>query len=160
MRESEFVCDNVDSLYYKLHKIRLNRSGSYIDFPKWLNCFYSYSTKEKLKKHRNVFENHDFYYVEMPEKDNKILKYNYGEKSMKVPLIIYADLESLLEKINSCHNNTEKLSTTETNKHTASRYSFFTHCLFYTTKNKLDYYRDKNCMKKICLNLKEHATKI
>ena len=36
MRESEFVCDNVDSLYYKLHKIRLNRSGSYIDFPKWL----------------------------------------------------------------------------------------------------------------------------
>ena len=125
-----------------------------------LNCFHSYSTKEKLKKHRNVFENHDYSYVEMPEKDNKILKYNYGEKSMKVPFIIYADLESLLEKINTCHNNTEKSSTTETNKHTASRYSLFTHCSFYTTKNKLDYYRDKNCMKKLCLNLKEHATKI
>ena len=34
----------------------------------------------------------------MPEKDNKILKYNQGEKSMNVPFIIYADLESLLEK--------------------------------------------------------------
>ena len=34
----------------------------------------------------------------MPEKDNKILKYNQGEKSMKVPFIIYAGLESLLEK--------------------------------------------------------------
>ena len=34
----------------------------------------------------------------MPEKDNKILKYNHGEKSMKVPFIIYADLKSLLEK--------------------------------------------------------------
>ena len=32
----------------------------------------------------------------MPEEDNKILKYNLGEKSMKVPFIIYADLESLL----------------------------------------------------------------
>ena len=34
----------------------------------------------------------------MPEEDNKILKYNQREKSMKVPFIIYADLESLLEK--------------------------------------------------------------
>ena len=36
MRGSEFVFDNVDSLYYKLHKISFNRGGSYIDSPKWL----------------------------------------------------------------------------------------------------------------------------
>ena len=36
MRGSEFVFDNADSLYYKLHKISLNRGGSYIDSPKWL----------------------------------------------------------------------------------------------------------------------------
>ena len=36
MRVSEFVFDNIDSLYYKLHKISLNRGGSYIDSPKWL----------------------------------------------------------------------------------------------------------------------------
>ena len=35
----------------------------------------------------------------MPEEDIKILKYNQGEKSMKVPFIIYADLECLLEKM-------------------------------------------------------------
>ena len=34
IRGSEFVFDNADSLYYKLHKITLNRSGSYIDSPK------------------------------------------------------------------------------------------------------------------------------
>ena len=54
----------------------------------------------------------------MPEKDNKILKYNQGEKSMKVPFIIYANLEPLLEKINTCHNNPKKSSTTRINKHT------------------------------------------
>ena len=32
----------------------------------------------------------------MPAKDNNIMKYNHGEKSMKVPFIIYADLECLL----------------------------------------------------------------
>ena len=49
----------------------------------------------------------------MRKEDNKILKYNHGEKSMKVSSIIYADLESLLEKMNTCHNNPEKLSPTK-----------------------------------------------
>ena len=125
-----------------------------------LNCFYSYSTKEKLKKHRNVCENHDYCYIEMSENDNKILIYNHGEKSMKVPFTIYADLESLFEKMNICHNNPGKSSTTKINKHTPPGYSLFTDCSFDKTKNKLDYYRGKNCMKNFCLDLKEHATKI
>ena len=124
-----------------------------------LNCFCSYRTEHKLKKHKKVCENHDYCCVEMPEKD-KMLKYNHREKYMKVPLIIYADLESLLEKMNTCHNNPEKSSITKITKHTPSGYSLFTHCSFDKTKNKLDYYRGKNCMKNFCLDLREHATKI
>ena len=44
----------------------------------------------------------------MTEEDNKILKYNPGEKSMIALFVIYADLESLLEKMNTCQNNSEK----------------------------------------------------
>ena len=116
--------------------------------------------KNKLKKHKNVCENYDYCYLEMPEEDNKILKYSQREKSMKVSFIIYADLESLLEKINACHNNPEKSATTKINKHTPSGYSLFTHCSFDTTKNKLGYYRGKNCVKNFYLDLREHATKI
>ena len=123
-----------------------------------LNSFQSYTTENKLKKHKEVCENHDYCYIKMPEKNNKILKYNQGEKSMKVSFIIYADLESLLEKMNTCHNNPEKSSTTKINKYTPSGYSLFTHCSFDTTKNKLDYYRGKNCMKNFCLDLREHVT--
>ena len=47
----------------------------------------------------------------MPNEDNKILKYDYGEKSLKPPFIIYADLECLLEKMYSCQNNFEKVYT-------------------------------------------------
>ena len=96
----------------------------------------------------------------MPKEDHKILKYNHGEKSMKVPFIIYADIESLLEKMSTCHNNLKKSPTTKINKHTASGYSFFTHCSFDAIKHKLDFYRGKNCMKNFCLDLREHATKI
>ena len=56
------------------------------------------SKKEKLKKHEKICNDHDYCYVEMPDKDKKILKYNHGEKSVKAPFTIYAVLESLLEK--------------------------------------------------------------
>ena len=129
-----------------------------------MNYFQSYTTKSKLKKHKKVCENPDYCYAKMPEKDNKILKQNYGEKSMKVPFIIYADLEPLLENMSTRHNNPEKSSATKINKHTPSGYSLFTmnylHYSFDTIKDKLDYYRGKNCMKNFCLDLREHATKI
>ena len=93
-------------------------------------------------------------------RSNKILKYDHGEKSMRLPFVIYADLECLLEKMSTCHNNSEKSSTTKVNKHTPSGYSLFTCCSFDTTKNRLDYYRGEDCMKMCCEDLKEQATKI
>ena len=36
VKGSEFVFDSIDLLYYKLHKISLNRGGSYIDSTEWL----------------------------------------------------------------------------------------------------------------------------
>ena len=125
-----------------------------------LNCFHSYTTKNKLEKHYNACKNQDYCYVEISKEDNKILKYSPGEKSMKVPFIIYADVESLLEKMSTGHNNPEKSSTTKINKHAPSGYSFFTNCSFDLTKNKLDCYRCKDCMKRFCKDLKQHATKI
>ena len=125
-----------------------------------LNCFRSYRTRNKLEAHKKIFENHDYCNVEMPTKDNNIIKYNQGEKSIKLPFVVYADLECLLEKMSTCKNNPNESSTTEINKHVPSGYSLFTHCSFDKTKNKLDYYRDKDCMKKFCKDLREHATKI
>ena len=70
-----------------------------------------YSTKEKLKKHGKVSNDHDYGYVEMPDNDNKTLKCNHREKSLKAPFITDADLECLLEKMHSCQNNLEKFYT-------------------------------------------------
>ena len=95
----------------------------------------------------------------MPKKGS-VLKYIFGEKSIMTPFVIYADLESLLEKRSVCENDPEKSSSIKVNKHIASGYSLFVHCLFDKTKNKLDYYRGKNCMKNFPLGLREHAEKI
>ena len=96
----------------------------------------------------------------MPTKINNIIKYNHGEKSMKLLFVIYTDLECLLEKMSTCINNPNESSTTKINKHVPSAYSIFTHCSFDESKNKLNYYRKDDCMNKFCKDLREHVTKI
>ena len=146
----------VKSLSALLNRIISNHNGDF----SCLNCFRAYTTKNKLEIHKKICENHDYWHVEMPNEDNKILKYNQGEKSIKSPFIIYADLECLLQKLSNCYNNPEESSATEINKYTPSGNLLFTHCSFDKTKNKLDYYRGEDCMKKFCLSLRERATKI
>ena len=155
----------VKKLSALLRVITSNHNGDFY----CLNCFCAYTTEIKLESHKKLCENHDYCCIEMPNEDNKILQYNHGEKSMRAPFIIYADLESLLEKMSTCHDNPEKSrqsrvrsksSTTKINKHTPSGYSLFTHCSFNKAENKLDYYRGKDCMKKFCKELREHATKV
>ena len=96
----------------------------------------------------------------MPIKGNNTIKYNHGEKSIKVPFTIYADLECLLEKMSTCQNDPNKSSTTKINKHTPSGYSIFTDCSFDESKNKISYYRGDDCMKKFCKDFGEQSTKI
>ena len=48
-----------------------------------LNCFHSYRTHNKVKKHERVCNNHDYGHVDMLEEAKKILKYRSGEKSFK-----------------------------------------------------------------------------
>ena len=103
----------------KLRGITSNHNGDFY----CLNCFHSYSTKNKLKKHESVCDDHDYCFVEMSNEDNKILKYNHGEMSLKVPFIIYVDLESLLEIIYYCQNNPKKSYTERKTKHKPSGYS-------------------------------------
>ena len=97
-----------------------------------LNCFHSYKTKNKLEAHKKI--------CEMPIKGNNTIKHNHGEKSIKIPFTIYADLECLLEKMCTCQNDPNKSSTTKINKHTPSGYSIFTNCSFDESKNKIIIY--------------------
>ena len=63
-----------------------------------LNCFSSYTTKNKLKEHEEICNNHDSCHVEMPNWVEKIVKYNPGEKSLKAPFAIYRDLRIFTKK--------------------------------------------------------------
>ena len=144
----------VKSLSRLLRGITSNHDGDYY----CLNCFHSYKTDNKLNVHKKICENNEYFNIEMP--NNKIIKYNQGDKSLKLPFIIYADLECLLKKIDTCQNNPDLSSTTKINQHIPSRYLIYTSCSFDKPNNKLSYYRGEDCMRRFCKDLKDHATKI
>lgn len=81
----------------------------------YTNCFHSIRTEQKHKSHENVYKNHDYYHVKMPEEIKRISNYNL--KSIKIPFTIYADTESLLEKIQTCDNKPEKSITLKLKKY-------------------------------------------
>ena len=134
----------VKNLSRLLRGITSNHDGDFY----CLNCFHSYRTKNKLEVHKKICENRDYCHVKMPTNDNNTIKYNQGEKSIKLLFIVYADLECLLEKMSTCYNNPEESPTTKINKHTPSGYSMFTHCSFDKSKNNLNYYRGEDRMTK------------
>ena len=144
-------------------------SSHYEDFY-CLNCFDSYTTINKLKEHEEICNYHYSCRIEMPKCVEKILKHNPGEKSSKAPFAIYLDLECLLKKEqfrdnnsnnnNNNNNNIEESYNEKKAKHEPSGWAMFTSCSFEEKGNKLNYYRAKDCIEKLCKKFKKRAIKI
>ena len=147
----------VTNLSVSLAKKLSNHDGDFY----CLNCFNSYTTENKLKKHEEVCNNHDSCHIEIPKWVEKLLKYNPGEKSVKAPFAIYLDLKCLLKKEqsrennNNNNNNLEKSYTVKKARHEHSGWAMFTKCSFDKKENKFDYCRRKYYIEKLCKKLKK-----
>ena len=127
-----------------------------------LNCFNSYTIKNKLEEHEEIDNNHDSCHIEMPKCFDRILKYNYGEKSLNAPFAIYLDLEFLLKKEQSSDNNINNNNNNNNNKNDLEKsysekkaknepgWALFTKGSFDEKENKLDYYRRKDDEQETC----------
>ena len=65
----------------------------------YLNCLHSFPTENKHQSHQKVCKNKDFCNVAMHSENTKIVEFHQNQKSDKAPFVIYADLESLIKKI-------------------------------------------------------------
>ena len=77
-----------------------------------------------------------------------------------MPFIIYADLESLIEKIDGCKNKPQNSFTTKVGEHIPSNFSRSTRSSFKSIENKHDVYRGKDYMKRFCEVIRKQAMKI
>ena len=152
---------NVTNLSELLERNSSNHHGDFY----CLNCFNSYTSKNKLKEHEEICNNHDSYRIEMAKWSEKKLKYNQAKKSLKEPFATYLDLECFLKKEqshsnNNNNNNIEESYLEKKAKHEPSGWSLFIRCSFDEKENKLNYYRGKDCTEELCKQLKENAMEI
>ena len=77
-----------------------------------LNYLNSFRTESKLKWHEKTWKDKTFCSIEMPSEKTKILKLNQQTKLDKMAYAIYAEIERLVKKIDSCENNPQISSTT------------------------------------------------
>ena len=64
----------------------------------YLNCLYSFATKNELESDNKVCRNKDFGNIAMLSEDTKILGFNQYQQSDKAPFIVYSDSKWLIEK--------------------------------------------------------------
>ena len=116
-----------------------------------------FRTKNKLKSHEKVCKNNDLCGIVLPFQKDNILKFNQHMKSDKTTCITYANLESLIYKIDRCPNNPEELQqqNTKPGEHIPCGHSMSTIWPFDNIENKHRLYRGKGCMKKFCISLRE-----
>ena len=93
------------------------------------------------------------------EKDN-ILEFKQCMKSDKMPCIIYADIESFIRKIDECANNPVNSLITKIVDHIPTKYSMSRIRGFDHIEDKHTLYHGKDCVKKRCTTLREHAKNI
>ena len=90
----------------------------------------------------------------------KILKYFHGEKSLRVPVAFYADIQCLNKQIDTCHNNPEQSFTTRVSKHEPCGFSIVAKLPVTNIRAKNTCYRGEDCMEIYCKKLREWVMEI
>ena len=119
-----------------------------------LNYLHCFRKENKLKSHEKICKNKDFCRIVIPSEKNNVLEINQYMKSDKMPCIIYADIESLIKKIDGWANIPQNPSTTKLDEHIPCGYSIST---IWALTSKIVW---QDCVKKFCTFLREHATNV
>ena len=117
-------------------------------------CCHSLRCNSTLEKHTELCKDNDFCKIKLPEVGENIKKYDFGSKSLRMNYIIYVDLKCLLVKFDIFSNNPNKSYTINEAQHRPLGYS--TSILDNSTNSsKVLYYREKDCIQKLCKELRE-----
>ena len=100
------------------------RNGKCFICDNFLNPF---PKEESLNKHKEYCDTNECIKINMPKKGS-VLKFKNYRNSEMVPFVIYADIESLLEPIQSCEPNPRDSYTKKYQKHKPISFSYYIKC--------------------------------
>ncbi|KAF7996123.1 hypothetical protein HCN44_010379 [Aphidius gifuensis] len=91
----------------------------------------------------------------MPTEQNNILKFKNYKYQLRVPFVVYADLESILEKVTDTSNDLIKKKFQQ--KHIPSSIAYYTKCSYDEKLSTFKLERSKNCIEWFIKELQELA---
>ena len=91
------------------------------------NCLNPFPKEELLNKHKEYCDTNECIKINMPKKGS-VLKFKNYRNSEMAPFVIYADIESLLEQIQSCEPNQGGSYTEKYQKHKPISLSYYIKC--------------------------------
>ena len=106
------------------------------------NCLQGFKEESSRDEHVGYCIDNESVKVEMPHK-NPIVQYSDGQSQFKVPFIMYADFESILEPIQGSGNNPRISSTRGINNHIPSGWCIRNEFAYGKVENPLKLYRGK-----------------
>ena len=120
-------------------------------------CLYSFEHEETMKAHAVSCSEHAAVTAEYPTEDMNILKFkNYGH-TLETPFTIYADFESILERV----DDDESKSTRKINKHVPCGFACLTtsSCERYN-REEVVVYSGRDCMSKFFQHIHSEQLRI
>ena len=125
----------------------------------WDNCLNDFKTEESRNKHNEYCISNESVNIEMPEKD-PIVTYSNGQHQFKVPFIMYADFESILERIQGVKNDPSISSTRGVNSHKPSGWCLHSKFAYGKVKKPTSQYRGPDCVEKFCEKIISEAKRL
>ena len=131
------------------------------------NCLQGFSLEASREKHQVYCEDNETVRVKMPQKGSKI-EFCDGQNQFKVPFIMYADFESILEPIQGPNLVPLALYTSEVTKHSPSGWCVYIKFAYgeapggphSRVKDPLKLNRGKHCLKKFSDYIRQEAHRL
>ena len=122
-------------------------------------CLQCFSSERVLNNHKeNCIQINGQQAVNMPTKDNNILKFNNFHKQQQTPFVIYADFEAITEKIQGCQPDSNKSYTEAYQIHTDCGYGYKVVCCYDDKYTKpIQLYRGENAVYKFMESMLEEV---
>ena len=124
-----------------------------------INCLQGFNEARSRDEHYVYCRSNKAVRIEMPNV-NPIVKYSDGQYQFKVPFMMYADFESILEPIQGVSNDPNMSSARGVNVHMPSGWCVYSKFWYGDVTNPLTQYRGPDCVRKFCEHMISEAKQL
>ena len=125
-----------------------------------MNCLQGFTQELSRDQHQVYCEDNESVRVEMP-KQGSTVEFKDGQNQFRVPYIMYADFELILEPMDPVEpGSPHQPYTNEVNHHTPSGWCVYSKFAYGDVDDPLRTYRGKDCIETFCNYIKGEASRL